>query len=109
MAYFSFLACRFFSDKNDSSSLEDQLSAENELDTVEELEQNSLQKSDVQDSSESGNDAKSDQAKSITNSSKPVVKPTEPDFFGDRYATDDIPSQTVSVFGPSIVSCLLVS
>ncbi len=103
IAYFSFLACRFFSDKNDSSSLEDQLSAENEL------EQNSLQKSDVQDSSESGNDAKSDQAKSITNSSKPVVKPTEPDFFGDRYATDDIPSQTVSVFGPSIVSCLLVS
>ncbi|XP_058649826.1 alpha-N-acetylgalactosaminide alpha-2,6-sialyltransferase 2 [Onychostoma macrolepis] len=90
---------RFFSDKNDSSSSEYQLSAENELDTVEELEQNSLQKSDVQDSSESENDAKSNQAKSnqaksITNSSKPVAKPTEPDFFGDRYTTDDIPSQT---------------
>ncbi len=89
-----FFSCRLFSDKNDSSSLEyHQRSTENELDTAEELEQNSVQKSDVQDSSESGNDAKS-----ITNSSKPMAKPTEPDFFGDRYTTDDIPSQTVSVF-----------
>ncbi|KAL0179179.1 hypothetical protein M9458_024621, partial [Cirrhinus mrigala] len=61
---------------------------------VEELEQNSLQKSDLQDSSESGNSAKSNQTKSITNPLKPVVKPTEPDFFGDRYAKDDVPSQT---------------
>lgn len=85
----------FFSDKNYSNSLEYQLPAENELDTAEELGQNSLQKSDVQNS---GNDAKSDKAKSVTISLKPVAKPTELDFFGDRYATDDIPSQTVSVF-----------
>ncbi len=88
-----FFSCRLFSDKNDSSSLEYQRSTENKLHTAEELEQNSVQTSDVQDSSESGNDAKS-----ITNSSKPMAKPTEPDFFGDRYTTDDIPSQTVSVF-----------
>ncbi|XP_042591837.1 alpha-N-acetylgalactosaminide alpha-2,6-sialyltransferase 2-like isoform X1 [Cyprinus carpio] len=81
----------FFSEKNDSNSLEYQPSAENELDTAEELGQNSLQKSDVQNS---GNDAKSDKAKSVTISLKPVAKPTELDFFGDRYATDDIPSQT---------------
>ncbi|XP_052426354.1 alpha-N-acetylgalactosaminide alpha-2,6-sialyltransferase 2 isoform X1 [Carassius gibelio] len=59
--------------------------------------QNSLQKSDFQNSlqkSVSGNDAKSDQANSITISLKPVPKPTETDFFGDQYATDDFPSQT---------------
>lgn len=87
-----FFTCRFLSDKNDSS-LEYKLSTENELNTAEDLEQNSVQKSDVQDSSESGNDVKS-----VTNSSKPMAKPTEPDFYGDRYTTDDIPSQTVSVF-----------
>ncbi|XP_043109404.1 alpha-N-acetylgalactosaminide alpha-2,6-sialyltransferase 2 isoform X2 [Puntigrus tetrazona] len=83
---------RIFYDKNDSSSMEYQPSAENELDTAEELEQNSLQ--NVQDSSDSRNYANSGQPNSITNSSKPVAKPTELDFFGDRYATDDIPPQT---------------
>ncbi|XP_016101802.1 alpha-N-acetylgalactosaminide alpha-2,6-sialyltransferase 2-like, partial [Sinocyclocheilus grahami] len=96
------MACEssgFFSYKNDRSSLEYQLSAENKLDSSEELEHNSLQQSSLRDSSESGNDTKSDQAtsdkaKSIISSLKPVAKPTEPDFFGDWYATDDVPSQT---------------
>ncbi|KAL1264671.1 hypothetical protein QQF64_005026 [Cirrhinus molitorella] len=85
---------RLFSDKINTSSLEYQLSSENESDTSEESEQNSLQKSDLQVSSESGRRATSDQAKSTTNPLKPVVKPTEPDFFGDRYAKDEVPSQT---------------
>ncbi|XP_073683916.1 alpha-N-acetylgalactosaminide alpha-2,6-sialyltransferase 2 [Garra rufa] len=83
---------RLFSNKNDTSSSEYQPSAENESDTSEESKQNSLQKSDLRDSSESGNNTKSDQSRS--NPLKPVVKPTEPDFFGDQYAKDDIPSQT---------------
>ncbi|XP_026078192.1 alpha-N-acetylgalactosaminide alpha-2,6-sialyltransferase 2-like [Carassius auratus] len=95
---------RLFSDKNDSSSLENELSAENEVDSSEELAHDSLQQSDPQDSLESGNDimsnkAKSDHAKNDTANAtiislKPVAKPTEPDFFGDRYATEDFPSQT---------------
>uniref|UniRef100_A0A8C1NUT3 alpha-N-acetylgalactosaminide alpha-2,6-sialyltransferase n=1 Tax=Cyprinus carpio TaxID=7962 RepID=A0A8C1NUT3_CYPCA len=100
---------RLFSDKNDRSSLEYQFSAENKLNSSEELEHNSLQQSDVGDSSESGNDTKSDQessdqaksdqaksnkANSTISSLKTVAKPTEPDFFGDQYATDDFPSQT---------------
>lgn len=78
-----------------------QRSSESELDTAEELERNSVQQSDLEDSSESENSAKSDQANLNTNSLKPMpkneTKPTVPDFFGDRYATDDFPSQTVSV------------
>lgn len=88
-----------------------------------------MQQSDVGDSSESGNDTKSDQessdqAKSDQESSEQaksdqaksnkanstVAKPTEPDFFGDQYATDDFPSQTVSGFWPRIVFyCVCVS
>lgn len=98
--FFHFLAHRLYSAKN-YSSLEYQRSSENELDTGEELERNSVQQSDLQDSSESENSAKSDLTNLNTSSLKPVpkkeTKPTEPDFFGDRYATDDFPSQTVSV------------
>ncbi|XP_048026398.1 alpha-N-acetylgalactosaminide alpha-2,6-sialyltransferase 2 isoform X2 [Megalobrama amblycephala] len=88
---------RLYSVKNYSSS-EYQRSSENELDTAEELERNSVQQSDLKDSSESENSAKSDLANLNTKSLKPMpkneTKPTEPDFFGDRYATDDFPSQT---------------
>ncbi|ROI81964.1 Alpha-N-acetylgalactosaminide alpha-2,6-sialyltransferase 2 [Anabarilius grahami] len=88
---------RLYSVKN-YSSLEYQRSSENELDTAEEQERNSVQQSDLKDSSESENSAKSDLANLNTNSLKPMprkeTKPTEPDFFGDRYATDDFPSQT---------------
>lgn len=89
---------RLNSIKNDSSSLEYQRSAENELDTVEELDRNSPQQSDLEDSSASENSAKSDQSNLNSNSLKPMpkieIQPTQPDFFGDRYATDDVPSQT---------------
>lgn len=98
---FYFLAHRLYSFKKDNSSFEYQWSSENKLDTAEELEQNSVQQSDLKDSSESENSAKSDQANLNTSSLKPMpkneAKPTEPDFFGDRYAMDDFPSQTVSV------------
>ncbi|XP_051771615.1 alpha-N-acetylgalactosaminide alpha-2,6-sialyltransferase 2 isoform X1 [Ctenopharyngodon idella] len=89
---------RLYSFKKDNSSFEYQWSSENKLDTAEELEQNSVQQSDLKDSSESENSAKSDQANLNTSSLKPMpkneAKPTEPDFFGDRYAMDDFPSQT---------------
>ncbi|XP_067286577.1 alpha-N-acetylgalactosaminide alpha-2,6-sialyltransferase 2 [Pseudorasbora parva] len=89
---------RLYSIKNDSSPLEYQRLAENELDTVEELVRNSAQQSDLEDSSAIENSAKSDQENLNTNSLKPMpkneTKPTEPDFFGDRYTTDDVPSQT---------------
>ncbi|CAM4711424.1 unnamed protein product [Leuciscus chuanchicus] len=89
---------RLYSVKSDNSSLEYQQSAENELDTAEELERKSAQQSDLEDSSVLKNSAKSDQAHLNTNSLKPMpkneTKPTEPDFFGDRYYTDDLPSQT---------------
>lgn len=82
--------------------MEYQQSAENEQNTAEELERKSSQQSYVEDSSVLENSAKSDQANLNTNSIKPMpkneTKPTEPDFFGDRYATDDFPSQTVSVY-----------
>lgn len=98
--FFNFLAHRLYSVKN-YSSLEYQRSSENELDTAEKLERNSVQQSEPKDSSESENSAKSDLANLNAKSLKPMpkneTKPTEPDFFGDRYATDDFPSQTVSV------------
>lgn len=82
--------------------MEYQQSAENELDTAEELERKSAQQSDLEDSTVLENSAMSDQANLNTNSLKPMpkneTKPTEPDFFGDRYATDNLPSQTVSVY-----------
>ncbi|KAK9965828.1 hypothetical protein ABG768_004894 [Culter alburnus] len=88
---------RLYSVKN-YSSLEYQRSSENELDTAEKLERNSVQQSEPKDSSESENSAKSDLANLNAKSLKPMpkneTKPTEPDFFGDRYATDDFPSQT---------------
>ncbi|XP_051958259.1 alpha-N-acetylgalactosaminide alpha-2,6-sialyltransferase 2 isoform X1 [Xyrauchen texanus] len=76
-------------------------SAENELYIAQELKHKSAQQSDLQDFPLSDN-SKPDHANS--NSLKPVpnnetksyksAKPTEPDFFGDQYAIDDVPSQT---------------
>ncbi|XP_050980146.1 alpha-N-acetylgalactosaminide alpha-2,6-sialyltransferase 2 isoform X2 [Labeo rohita] len=73
---------RFFLRINNSRPSEHQQSAKNKTDSADEREL------------KSENGTKSDQTKSITNPLKPVVKPTEPDFFGDRYAKDDVPSQT---------------
>ncbi|RXN10158.1 alpha-N-acetylgalactosaminide alpha-2,6-sialyltransferase 2-like protein [Labeo rohita] len=72
----------FFLRINNSRPSEHQQSAKNKTDSADEREL------------KSENGTKSDQTKSITNPLKPVVKPTEPDFFGDRYAKDDVPSQT---------------
>ncbi|XP_051530119.1 alpha-N-acetylgalactosaminide alpha-2,6-sialyltransferase 2-like [Myxocyprinus asiaticus] len=93
---------RYF--RNESKSFLDyHTSAENELPNAEEQEQSSSQLSDIQDLSISDN-SKPDHANSNTSSLKQVpknetksikpAKPTEPDFFGDQYAMDDVPSQT---------------
>ncbi|XP_009305129.2 alpha-N-acetylgalactosaminide alpha-2,6-sialyltransferase 2 [Danio rerio] len=89
---------RLFPVKNNNSSPGFQLSTGNEVETNEVLEQNSVQQSDVQDSSALDNNAKSDQLNPNANFIKPVpkteAKPFIPDFFGDQYATDDVPLQT---------------
>lgn len=87
--------------KNNNSSRVFQLSIENEVETNEVLDQNSVQQSNLQDSSALENNAKSNQLNPNVNFIKPVpkteAKPSVPDFFGDQYATDDVPLQTVSV------------
>lgn len=75
----------------------DKVSSENELDITEDLEQNSVDQSDLQNPSNS----KYTQPKTSRTVPKHVtiipVKTTVADFFGDQYAVDDVPSQTVSV------------
>jgi len=94
-----FFALRSFSFKSDNSSLQSQHSAESKLDTAEELERQSALQSDEDSSVLQNSASKADPENLKTKKPMPKneTKPTEPDFFGDRYATDDFPSQTVSV------------
>ncbi|KAG1955158.1 alpha-N-acetylgalactosaminide alpha-2,6-sialyltransferase 2 [Pimephales promelas] len=87
---------RSFSFKSDNSSLESQHSAESKLDTAEELERQSAPQSDEDSSVLQNSASKADPENFKTKKPMPKneTKPTEPDFFGDRYATDDFPSQT---------------